>query len=1054
MTDTADSGGFAHVQQAPSAKLRTIFRRFWPDTRPFRGRMVLSLLLVPVSPALTTASVYLFKVLVDDVLTPHDYRLFIPIAGAYLGITVASGLLGFADEYLTAWVGEKFVTGMRMRVFTHLQRLSSAWFDRNPLGDILSRLTGDISAIEQLVLTGVNLTLTYAFQLVFFAGAMFFLNWQLTLASFIAAPGFLLLSRAFSRRIQNASRERRRRSGSITAVAEENLSNHALVQAYDRESEEIDRFGVENKAAFRAQMVAIRLEALFGPFSSLVEAIGVLVVMGVAVYQLAQGQITLGGLLALLAYLSQLYGPVQGFAGLSNMLFAASASAERIIEVLDEEPAVVDPAKPHPLGRAKGEIRFERVGFHYPEAERPALTAVDLQMAPGRKIAIVGASGAGKSTLLKLLLRSYDPDRGRITLDGVDLRRLSLSDLRRNMAAVLQETLVFDGTIADNIRWGKPDATDADIVKAAKAADAHSFITRLDDGYATRVGQRGRMLSGGQRQRLAIARAMIRNAPVLLLDEPTTGLDAESGHRIIGPLRRLMTGRTTIIISHDLLTVTDADQIVYLEDGRVSAVGDHHQLLASSPGYARLYALHRSDGGIPAPGGTGRAAVPRPGGPPPPARAPAPAGPARPGRGPRLPFGPDRRNGHVPAVADVFTTPFRARVDPIIAQAAAAEQSALRKPRAAPPMSPFAATMRLPVVSRARHTQPPSPRPRSAEPQEPQGTGRPGGPGPRHGTGGPGPGGVGGPLPAAGPVRRNGRRPGSATGRPRVRCRSGATAAARARPRSRPRVRCRSGATAAGPIRRRRRPGVPGPDRVLRPARRTVRGPSGARRRSPAPVHCRACPRGPTRPGPRRPRGAGAGARTRHRRSRPRRPPRGCPRPHRRRRPPGRPRPPRGRCRSRRSPCRLPRRPPRRPRRPRRGGRRSRPRRPGRRRRSRRCPPGPGRRPAGRRPCRPAHTSGRRGRRPAAAPGGRPAAGTARSPAAHSGPARHRSRARSTRSRPGRAGATPAPSSRRRALPARTGTPSPGPGAATRLAPGTGRPATTRQAPNGTDGTI
>jgi ATP-binding cassette, subfamily B, bacterial len=677
MIETADNDNSALAEHAPQVRIRSIFARFWPDARPFRGRMLLSLLLIPISPALTTASVYLFKVLVDDVLTPHDYHLFVPVALAYIGLTVAGGLASFADEYLTAWVGERFVTSLRIRLFAHLQKLSVGWFERRQLGDIISRLTGDIAAIEELMLTGVNMTLTYSFQLLFFAGMMFVLNWQLTLASFIAAPAFLLLSRAFSRRIQNASRDLRRRSGSITSVAEENLGNIPLVQAYDRADGEVERFAKENRAAFSAQMTAIRLEALFEPFSSVVECVGVLTVMGVAIYELAQGAITLGGLLAFLAYLSQLYAPVQGFAGLANTVFAASASAERIIELLDEEPAVVEPEQPQRLARASGAIHFEKVWFTYAGTEQPALRGVDLRLAPGRKIAIVGASGAGKSTLTKLLLRSYDPDRGRVTLDGRDLRDLSLSDLRRNISAVLQETLVFDGTVAENIRWGKPDASDAEVRAAAEAADAHGFITRLDNGYDTRVGQRGRLLSGGQRQRLAIARAMIRDAPVLLLDEPTTGLDAASGRRVLAPLRRLMAGRTTIIISHDLLTVTDADEIVVLDAGAVSAVGTHEQLLATSPTYAHLYSLHHP---------SARAVAP------PRARTTPPL----PMMAPRAPVRPARR-GVLAAVVDVATTPIRI-VPPTRPRTPAPSTST-------PPAPP---TKPVPVVSSGRHALRPS----------------------------------------------------------------------------------------------------------------------------------------------------------------------------------------------------------------------------------------------------------------------------------------------------------------------------------------------------------
>jgi ATP-binding cassette subfamily B protein len=630
--ENAAGGGTSLVEQAPRLTVRSIFRRFWPETRPFRGRMVVSLLLAAVSPALATVSVWLFKILVDDVLTPHDYRLFPAVAAAYLGITLLEGLLNFTDQYMSAWVGERFVLNLRVRLFAHMQRLSLGYFERNQLGDILSRLTSDVGAIESLVLTGVNVALTYTFQIAFFTAAMFYLNWQLALAAFVAAPGFLLLARVFSRRIKDASRERRRRSGSITAVAEETLGNTALVQAYDRQDHEVHRFHQENLGSFRAQMTATKLEALFSPFSSLLETIGVLLVVGIAVWELANNRITLGGLLVFVAYLTQLYGPISGFGNLWNSIYSATASAERIIEVLDEQPGVNQPENPRPLPHPTGDIRFDNVEFHYPETDKTVLRGISYHVPPGTKIAIVGASGAGKTTLTKLLLRFYDPAGGRITLDGRDLRDLSLSDLRHNVTAVLQETLVFDGTVADNIRYGKPDATDQEITTAALAADAHQFITALPEGYHTRIGQRGRMLSGGQRQRLAIARAMIRNSPVLLLDEPTTGLDAESTQRVLEPMRRLMSGRTTIIISHNLLTVTDADQILYLEDGLITGRGTHQQLLGHHPGYTQLYQLHHPHHNTPP-----TPTIPPPGHPPlgypthpptttiPPARAHAPA---------------------------------------------------------------------------------------------------------------------------------------------------------------------------------------------------------------------------------------------------------------------------------------------------------------------------------------------------------------------------------------------------------------------------------------------
>jgi len=579
---------------APRISFGTIFRRFWPATRPYRGRLLVSLLLVCVGPLLDTAQIWMFKLLIDDVLVPRNVHAFPPIAAAYLGIAIVQGVGSFSDDVLSTWLGERFVLDLRTRVFDHLHRLSVDFFDRRQLGDTLSRLTGDIDAIEQLVLSGVTQTLAYGAEILLFTGALFYLNWQLALASMLAVPAFALGARYFSARIKDASREQRRRSGSVTAVAEESLGNAALVQAYDRRAAETQRFHRENLGRFAAEMVATRLEALFRPLIELLEVVGVVLVVGVGVWALQHDRITLGGLLVFVTYLTRLYSPIRGAGRLSNTVYAASASAERIIDLLNHQPEIPDPADAWviPPGQAHGTVVFDAVTFTYPGAGRPTLDAISFTAMPGQKIALVGASGAGKSTLGKLLLRFYDPDIGHITLDGVDLRDLELASLRGNMATVLQETLVFDGTIRDNILWGKPDATGAEVVAAATAADAHEFIRALPDGYDTRIGQRGRLLSGGQRQRLAIARAMIRNAPVLLLDEPTTGLDAASAQRILAPMRRLMSGRTTLIISHNLLTVTDADQILFLDRGRITGAGTHYELLFSNPSYAQLYRLH------------------------------------------------------------------------------------------------------------------------------------------------------------------------------------------------------------------------------------------------------------------------------------------------------------------------------------------------------------------------------------------------------------------------------------------------------------------------------
>jgi len=711
------------VGTAPTVPMRTIFRRFWPDTRGFRGRLAFGFALIAIPPLLAAVGIWLFKVLIDDVLTTRDVARFPLVAAAFVAVTLLEGVVGFVDEYLTAWVGERFVLNLRSRVFRHLQRLSVTFFQKHQLGDILARLTGDVGAIEQLILSGLNQAITFTFQIIFFTGALFVLDWRLAVAALVAAPGFLLLARFFSRRIKRASQELRRRSGSITSVAEESLHNTVLVQTYDRQTHESLRFHRENLGSFTAQMVAVKLEALFAPFTDLLQALGVLAVVGFGIRELIAGRITLGGLLVFIGYLSQLYGPISGFGSLTNSIYAASAGADRIIELLDTKPEVTDPDDAVPLAIAQGELRVERVGYRYPDGGRPALAEVSFTANPGETIAVVGASGAGKTTLMHVLLRLHDPHAGGVSLDGVDIRRLRLSDLRANIAVVLQETLVFDGSVAENIRWGRPTATQEEVVQAAREADAHQFITSLPQGYQTRVGQRGMMLSGGQRQRIALARAMIRNAPVLLLDEPTTGLDAVSTQRVMAPLRRAMSGRTTIVISHNLLTVSDADRIVYLERGRVAGYGTHHELLATAPGYAELYRMHHPETRRPLPrrAPAGRTALP-------PSR-PQPSRPQPTGRPqPAAHAAPGPRPAHTPRPARAPRSAQPTEPQPLAAVQSAPLPAPTPAPTpgsATPPDAPPTPARRPSPTPRPRPQPTPPPLPRPVSQPTPQPTPRP-----------------------------------------------------------------------------------------------------------------------------------------------------------------------------------------------------------------------------------------------------------------------------------------------------------------------------------------
>ena len=675
--DTGDDTAGDTAERAPRLPLRTVFRRFWPYTRPFRGRMLLGLALTGGVPALTTAAIGLFQRLVDDVLTPADPGPFPLIAATYLALAALTGVVSYLDSYLSAWTAERFVLGLRVAVFDHLGELSAPYLDRRPMGDLLSRLGSDTAEIEELVLSGVNLLLTYSFQIVFFTTAMLLVDWQLTLVALVAAPAFLVVSRLLTRRIADAAREERHRSGSIITVAEESLGNAALVRAYGRTASEGERFRTENEAAFRAQMRAVRLESVFSPVSGLVQAAGLLLVAGFALTRLAGGDLTLGGLLVLLTYLGQLYTPVSGFGSLANTVYSASAGAERIVEIFDARPEVTDPEDPHPLPHATGELELRGVGFDYPGSGRPALRGVSFRVPAGARVAVVGASGAGKSTVARLLLRQHDPDRGRVLLDGVGLDRLSAADLHAAVVPVLQDTLVFDGTVEENIRWARPGATTREIEAAARAADLHDVVSALPDGYRTRIGQRGRMLSGGQLRRLSIARALVRDAPVLLLDEPTTGLDAASADRVLDPVRRLAGTRTVVLITHRLADVVDADAIVFLEDGRVTGYGDHTALLRTCPAYAALYRLQ--EGGAP---------EPSPPGPGDPVPAAPPAGP-RAGRPRPRTTGPARRGGGHPVPPGARPTALPAapaRRTPAPDGAFPARRGAGRSP--APPVAP------------------------------------------------------------------------------------------------------------------------------------------------------------------------------------------------------------------------------------------------------------------------------------------------------------------------------------------------------------------------------
>ena len=574
------------VAHAPALPVGEVLRRFWPDARPYRRWLPLALALIAAGVAIETAEIYLFKLVVDEVLVPGEIGPLLWIGAATAGLLVLGGAVALADDLLGTWLGERFLLSMRRRVFGHLLTLTPDALDRRRLGDVLTRLGGDVAAIEAFVLSGVADALAALLSIGFFVGALFYLQWDLALVSLVVAPLFFVTARHFSRLIKTAARETRRRSGSLGAVAPETLGSAALVQASNRQAAELERYRREGEGVIAAELSSVRIRGVFSPLVDLIELVGILLVVVLGTRAIAAGELTLGGMLVFIAYLSRLYGPVRDLSSLSTTVFKALAGAERVIELLDEPPRVTEKPGAVRLEDVRGAVELDDVWFAYDG--RPALRGVTLRAAPGERVALVGASGAGKSTIARLMLRWGDPDAGAVRLDGHDLRDVELASLRRSVALLLQETLVLHGSVRANIAYARPEATDEQIEAAARAAGAHEFVARLPDGYDTDLGEGGRRLSGGQRQRIAIARALLADSPVLVLDEPTSGLDAE----LAASLRDLARDRTTLVISHDLLTTRDADLILVLADGEVIERGRHEELLALGGTYARLWTLH------------------------------------------------------------------------------------------------------------------------------------------------------------------------------------------------------------------------------------------------------------------------------------------------------------------------------------------------------------------------------------------------------------------------------------------------------------------------------
>ncbi|HWC98255.1 MAG TPA: ABC transporter ATP-binding protein [Candidatus Sulfopaludibacter sp.] len=549
------------------------------------------------------------KVVFDNVLKAHApnvhgwlNRLIFSVAGtdpltvlrfaaiASLAIAIVGAICSYTEKYLTTSVGQWVMHDMRLAVYAHVQRLSLSYHDQSQTGDLISRVTSDIDAVQSFIASGVLGALINVMTLVGMVGVMFYMNWQFTLIALSVAPPLFAVVYSYTRRIKKAAREVRKKEGEIVSVIQEVLTSIRVVKAFAREDYEQRRLEEESLESVEIALRARSLKAKLSPLVEIIVAAGTSIVLWFGARMVLQGRLSAGDLIIFILYLTKMYKPMQELSKMTDAYSKATVGYERIREVLDTVREVADLPGARPAPPFKGLVEFDHVSFSY-SPETPVLKDITLRIEPGHTAALVGRTGAGKTTIVSMIPRFYDPTSGVVRIDGQDVRSFTQKSLRRQMSFVLQETLLFHGSIWKNIAYGRPGASRDEILKAAEMANASEFIERMPQGYDTIVGERGVTLSGGQRQRIAIARAVIRNSPILILDEPSSGLDASSEKLVFDALDRLMQGKTSIVIAHRLSTIRNAEVIFVVDGGTIVEQGSHDELMRNGGLYAELHEL-------------------------------------------------------------------------------------------------------------------------------------------------------------------------------------------------------------------------------------------------------------------------------------------------------------------------------------------------------------------------------------------------------------------------------------------------------------------------------